>query len=60
MPSVPLSVTIASFTWQWYIRSGNARMNCTGSTPCQIRWLGSKLKPNASRPSTASIARSAE
>ena len=24
-------------------------MNSTGSTPCQIKWLGSKLKPNSSR-----------
>ena len=34
-------------------------MNSTGSTPCQIRWLGSKLKPNSSRLPIASSARRA-
>ena len=28
-------------------------MNSTGSTICQCRWLGSKLKPNSGRWSTA-------
>ena len=26
------------------MRSGNARMNSTGSTPCQIRWLGVEVE----------------
>ena len=34
-------------------------MKRTGSMPCHCRWLGSKLKPNASRRPTASRARAA-
>ena len=34
-------------------------MNLAGSIPCQIKWLGSKLKPNSGRLSSAASARSA-
>ena len=39
------------------MRSGNARIKSTGFTPCHSRWLGSKLKPNSSRPTNSVQAR---
>ena len=40
-----------SFACAWKIREPNFLMKTTGSIICQIRWLGSKLKPQSSRPS---------